>query len=94
MSINSKEYDLNSYTQPKSSSPYLYSKEGDFFKTINAKSSGQSISTQEKNLRDLNKSNPNLSFQNNFYFFKKIIFNNNLNNPLLNSMVYNNTNLG
>jgi hypothetical protein len=37
------------------------------FKTLNLKSGGQSITTQEKSLREIVKSNPLNSFQNNFF---------------------------
>jgi len=90
-----KEHDFNSYLKQSKSLPSnLYPTNGDFFKITSLKSSGQSISTQEKSLRDLNKLNPNLSFQNNFLFFKKNIFNDTLNKPLFNTLTYDTSNLG
>jgi hypothetical protein len=91
---NFKEYDFNPHTKSKTLLPNLYSQSGDFFKVLNLKSSGQSISTQEKSSRDLNKTNPNLSFQNNYFFTEKMLFNNTTNTPFFNTSIYNSNNLG
>jgi hypothetical protein len=63
------------------------------FKTLNLKSGGQSITTQEKSLREITKSNPLSSFQNNFFALQTTFLPKG-NLPFNNSTIFNSTALG
>jgi hypothetical protein len=94
--VNFKSHDFNALVSPKTELPNLYSKSINSFKVLNLKSNGQSIAAQEKSSRDLNKTNPDLSFQNNANLISKTLFtaNNLQNTPSTNSNIYSSTNLG
>jgi hypothetical protein len=63
--LNTKDYDFApNDTFSASNAPHSMDISANSFKTLNLKSGGQSITTQEKSLREIMKSNPANSFQN------------------------------
>jgi hypothetical protein len=80
--LSFKNHDFSPNTRSSESlSPEVVNNRGTSFKTLNLKSGGQSITTQEKSLRELTKSNPTLPFQNTEFAAKKTLFQDSNNLP-------------
>jgi heme/copper-type cytochrome/quinol oxidase subunit 2 len=73
--LSFKNHDFTPNTHSlESLSPEIASNQGTSFKTLNLKSGGQSVTTQEKSLRELVKSNPVSPYQNTAFATKKTLF--------------------
>jgi hypothetical protein len=91
----SKTYDFTSNSKLSSQENIsITSSPSTSFKTLNLKSGGQSITTQEKSLREITKSNPLSLFQNNFFALQTTFLPKGNNLPFDNNNIFNSTALG
>jgi hypothetical protein len=90
-----KDYDFSAGSAlALTAGPSSLSTSGASLKTLNLKSGGQSITTQEKSLREINKSNPASFFQNNLQATNGALFGATNNLPNTESSVFSLATLG